>query len=97
VLGVLGVSREDIADDFMLTGQYYDSTAGLRRRIVQAADVDLGELNEEALLPIFSVERSYIDTALDLIEEAGGAEALLTARAGVQPQNLQRLRAELLE
>lgn len=98
ILGVLGVGREDIADDFMLTQRYYNSEENLKKRVGQiVAEADMGFWSEEALIPIFGVERAYIDTALDLVDEAGGAEALLVARAGVSPGNLQRLRDELLE
>jgi len=98
ILGVLGVGREDIADDFMLTGKYYDATGHLSRRVGQVvAEADLGFWSEAALMPIFGVERAYIDTALDLVEAAGGTDAFLVDRAGVAPQALDRLREQLLE
>jgi len=98
VLGVLGVGREDIAEDFMLTGKYYNAADHLRRRVGQVvAEADLGFWSEPALMPIFGVERGYIDTALDIVDAAGGTDAFLIAKARVAPQALDLLREQLLE
>jgi len=98
ILSALGVGRDHIAEDFMLTQKYYDSAGHLEKRVGQiVAQADIGFWSEEALLPIFDVQRAYIETALDLVDAAGGAETFLAEKAGVAPEALQRLRAELLE
>lgn len=97
ILSALGVSREDVIEDFMLTARYYDSAANLGQRVSQVvAEAGVGFWNEAALLPIFGVERGYIDTALDHVEAAGGVAALLTGKAGVAAQDLERLRGLLV-
>lgn len=97
ILGVLGVSREDVTADFMLTQRYYDSDEARKLRVAQiVAEAGLGFWSEEALAPVFGVEQAYIDTALDLVEAAGGTERFLTQRVGVGGETLERVRAVLL-
>jgi protein-tyrosine phosphatase len=97
ILLTLGVSRADVTADFMLTQGYYDSNPARQARITQiVAEAGIGHWSEEALVPIFSVEQAYIDTALDLLEEAGGIEPFMTKRVGVGREVLERVRAVLL-
>jgi len=98
ILGVLGVSREDVTADFMLTKRYYDSDEARKLRVAQiVAEAGLGFWSEEALAPVFGVEQAYIDTALDIVEAAGGTERFLVERVGVGPAALERARGALLE
>lgn len=98
ILLTLGVSREDVVADFMLTQRYYDSDANRAARVAQViAGSELGFWSEEALAPVFSVEPGYIETALAAIERDGGAEAFLADRCGVEPAAFGRLRETLLE
>ncbi len=97
ILSVLGVARADIVEDFMLTRLYYASDANREKRIAQiVAGAELGFWSEEALKPIFGVEEAYIETALDLVEAAGGVEPFLVQKVGVAPEALERIRNELL-
>jgi protein-tyrosine phosphatase len=97
ILASLGVSREDIVEDFMLTGKHYDALASLDRNIPQVVGAtNAGEWPREALLPIFGVEPAYIDTALDQVEAEGGVEAFLQGKLGVSADVVERLRAQLL-
>jgi protein-tyrosine phosphatase len=97
ILASLGVSREDIVEDFMLTGKHYDALANLDRNIPQVVGaVTEGAWPREALLPIFGVEPSYIAAALDQVEADGGVEAFLRDKLGVSAGDLERLRAQLL-
>jgi protein-tyrosine phosphatase len=98
ILSSLGVSREDILEDFMLTQALYDASGARKNRIAQiVAAADLGFWSEAALIPIFNVQRRYMDAALDQIAADGGIEAFLTRKVGVDPSVLARLRSELLE
>jgi protein-tyrosine phosphatase len=98
ILSALGVSREDVVEDFMLTQRYYESARNLAQRVSQVvAGAETGFWSEEALAPIFGVERDYIETALDLVEADGGIEAFLVNKVGVEPETPGRLRAALLE
>jgi protein-tyrosine phosphatase len=97
VLGALGVSRADITHDFMLTKQHYEADAARAERIAQiVAEAGLGFWSEEALVPIFTVEQAYLDTALDLVEAAGGVDRFLADRAGVPAATLDRVKAALV-
>jgi protein-tyrosine phosphatase len=98
ILGVLGVARADVVADFMLTQRYYDSDEARKLRVAQiVAEAGLGFWSEEALAPVFGVEQAYIDTALDLVEAAGGVERFMTERVGLQPDVLERVQTILLE
>ena len=98
ILAALGVSRADIDADFMLTQQYYGADAARAQRIAQIVEeAGLGFWSEAALVPIFTVEQAYLDTALGLVDETGGIERFLAERVGVGAGVLERLRAGLLE
>ena len=71
--------------------------AARRAEWVSSAAGEMDSWSEAALKPIFGVEPSYIETSLDLIEEAGGIEAFLTEKVGVPAATVQRLREDLLE
>ena len=95
---LLGVSRADIVEDFMLTDRYFNKQAHQAHRIAQImASHDMQGWSEEALKPVFGVEPGYIEVALDLVDEAGGIEAFLTEKVGLAPATLERLREDLLE
>ena len=98
ILAALGVGRADIDADFMLTQRYYGSEAARKLRIAQIVEeAGLGFWSEEALVPIFTVEQAYLDTALGLVDEAGGIERFLAERVGVGAGVVDRLRGELME
>jgi len=98
ILSALGVAREDVVADFMLTQLYYDSAANLGQRVSQiVAEADDGFWSEAALRPIFGVERGYIDKALAHVDAAGGAEAFLAQRSRVSADTLDRVRDRLLD
>ena len=69
----LGVDQEDIYHDFMLTQQYYDGRALMHERAAQIIATLGQELDEAALLPIFSVHASYLDAAFDEIKQRSGS------------------------
>jgi len=97
ILMALGVARDDVVEDFMLTQRYYDAAAGLERNVSQVVDHAGRGWSREALRPMFGVERAYIETALDLVHAAGGVEAFLIERLGVSSDGLERLREQLLD
>lgn len=97
ILLALGVSREDVVEDFMLTGVYYDALSNLDRNIPQVVgETRQGDWTREALLPIFGVEASYLGTALDVVDAQGGIDLFLRDKLGMSPDGLQRLRDQLL-
>jgi protein-tyrosine phosphatase len=98
ILLTLGVSREDVVADFMLTQRYYDSDARRAAHIAGViASFEPGFFSDEALGPVFSVEPGYLETALEAVEADGGAEMFLAGRCGVDGSTFERLRETLLE
>ncbi|MDB5425872.1 MAG: protein tyrosine/serine phosphatase [Phenylobacterium sp.] len=95
--GLLGVSREDIVEDFLLTQRYYEGAREIDRRIPQIVGAEFTDWSLEALIPIFSVEAAYIEAALDALEtEHGSAEAFLSGAVGLPQATLDRIKDALL-
>jgi protein-tyrosine phosphatase len=99
ILSALGVSREDVIADYLLTEIHYDGLKDIARLASQALDFGRGPgWSPEKLAPAFRVERAYIETALDAIEARhGSARAFLTKAAGVPHAQLDALAQHLLE
>lgn len=93
----LGVEREQVFEDFMLSRTYYSQRVDLSTRIPQAVNhVDSGDL--EALRPVFDVEPAYLETAFAAIEARyDSVEEFLVKGVGVERSLLERLRSQLLE
>ncbi len=97
ILLALGVPREDVIADFMVSRALYGADKNFHTRVAQiVAASPIGHWSDEALLPIFNVEEAYIERALAHVDESGGIEPFLTHRAGIAPDTLARLRETLL-
>lgn len=97
ILSALGVPRDDVIADFMVSQALYGADKNMEARIAQVVAVSpIGHWSKEARAPIFTVQEAYIARALGLVDEAGGIDAFLTERAGIAPQTLARMRAALL-
>jgi protein-tyrosine phosphatase len=94
LLAALGVDRETILDDYELTARY--------RRFEHQQDsyerlLSIG-MTPEAAAGVLTAPRWAMSDALDALDEThGGIETYLTGRAGLQPADLERLRATLTE
>jgi protein-tyrosine phosphatase len=99
ILGALGVSREDIIADYLLSEIHYDGERDLKRATGQALDLtSSASWTIEGLAPIFRVERAYLETALEAIEKNyGSARDFLIAAGGVLTTHLDALAEHLLE
>jgi protein-tyrosine phosphatase len=98
ILSALGVAREDIVEDFMLTRRYFDTAANLEKAVTQVVSAaTMNAWSKDALVPIFGVEPAYIETALDLVEAGGGVETFLTQKADVPIGALEAMRGRLLQ
>ncbi len=97
IQSVLGVERERIFEDFMLSQQYYSDRVDLASRVPQAADY--GDANSlELMRPVFNVEPAYLQTAFDIIEHRHDTvEQFLTRGVGIETAVLERIRERLLE
>lgn len=94
---LLGVEREQVFEDFMLSRIYYSQRVDLSTRVPQAAGhVDMENL--EAMRPVFDVEPAYLETAFSEIEARyDSVEEFLIKGVGVERALLDRLREQLLE
>ena len=99
IQSVLGVSKTDIRDDFMLTAKHYDGAKNAHARVPQImAGLDVEGWTVEALAPVFTVEEAYLDGFLDAVEaEHGTIAAFLSGPVGLSAETLNAVRAQLLE
>jgi protein-tyrosine phosphatase len=98
ILGALGVSRCDIVEDFMLTAQFYDGLANLQERAAQVFQYQSGDWAAEALVPVFTVQHTYIEAALDAAEaDYRSVSEFLVAGVGIDQSVIDRLKFNLIE
>lgn len=94
---VLGVPRDAIVADYMLTNQ----AGNIERRIAQGADAirgRYGNIDDDTIRTLMGVEEDYIVTALDRAEAAHGSiDGYLEAVLGVDATARETLRAHYLE
>lgn len=82
ILSALGVSQEDILQDYLLTNALYRHEAGQG-----------GLLSAEVLDVVWRVKAEYLQAALQVIDaEYGSMVQYLEVRMGLNPQRLERLR-----
>lgn len=87
LLSALGVSREVIMDDFLLTNALYRREPGTSH----------SDLPQEVLEVLWRVQEGFLETALQALErEHGGLEGYLGA-IGIGPAQRARLQAHYLE
>jgi protein tyrosine/serine phosphatase len=93
----LGVSREDVVEDFLLTNQAARIEARapeVGRRLAEAFG---REPSEAAVRAFLGVEASYLETAFAAIEARhGDVDAYLEEVLGVTPERREALAARLL-
>jgi protein-tyrosine phosphatase len=83
LLSALGVDRETIYADYMLSAEY------LKEKIAQWC------VSSPRLEPAFTVYRDYMETAFDRIESTyGGIDPYLRKELGADPELLRRLYTE---
>lgn len=89
LLEFLGVTRDDVLDDYELTARY-------RQRGQQTESYEnllaTGMAPEAAAVVLAAPRWAMAETLQALDEEYGGAETYLTGRAGLQPGTLGKLR-----
>lgn len=91
LLMALGVSRDDVIADYLLSNQYYRPADSLNGD--DATSRMLASLPQEVIAVLMGVDRLYIDAALAAIEARyGSVEAYLQAELGVDAQGLELLR-----
>ncbi len=96
VLFALGVPRDTVFEDYLLTNRY---TAASRRRTVRLVRLaSLFRVGEEEIRPLVEARPEYLQAALETIDEHyGSVEAYLREGLGLGDARLERLRAAVLE
>ena len=94
IQAVLGVSRDDILADYMMTLDAVD----IDKIIVPAAAMFSKrygrEINADALWPMFGVTPEYLNAALDgMMDSAGRVETYVKQNIGLDQDDLDRIRA----
>ncbi len=96
VLRALGVSKETVIEDYLLTNRYTEGRRGWVEGLVV-----LGSLWRQApedLRPLLEARREYIEAAFDTIDqEYGSFDAYLHEGLGLADTTLARLRSNLLD
>ena len=91
-LSILGVSREDVYTEYLLTNS----------RLVPALQPLLDQLvkvgaDEDALKLVLGVDKSYLDTAFDLVDKQWGTiEKYFSEGLGIDDDAQQKLREKYL-
>lgn len=95
ILLALGVSREWVMRDYMLTRQFFHPQREVDRL---RQKYDMHELATDAILPMLEVHEDYLEQALGVIErDYTSMEAYLGEALDVGPAELDELRARYLE
>ncbi|KRB79852.1 protein tyrosine phosphatase [Sphingomonas sp. Root710] len=95
ILSALGVPRETIVEDYLLTNRYADFD---RLLAAGRAGADrFREMDPAVLRPLFAADADYLDTAFDSLDrDHGGVDTYLSA-IGVDDAARARLHALLLD
>lgn len=95
VLLTLGVPRETVFEDYLLSNRYREDT--IRTLTRWAPIVSLFRTRAEDLLPLLEVRAGYLQTSLDAMEEGyGSVDGFLTQALGVDADLREALAANLL-
>jgi protein-tyrosine phosphatase len=82
----LGVSREDVMQDYLLTNRHF-----------KAPVLSWRGIDPQVLAVMWRVQPDFLQSALQAVDEQGGVAAYLERGLGLGPQALQALRTRYLE
>jgi len=92
----LGVSKEDVIDDYMKTNQF--TKERIEEIIGQIELMTLYQTDAEILRPLLGVEREYIETAFQTAEEKyGSLESFIRDGLNISDEDIQKLRNKFIE
>ncbi len=96
VLSALGVDREAILEDYMLTEQFFEQSCDL---MLGAGGAGLFSKVDRAVWePLMRVHPDYLNAMFDQVQEShGSVEGYLQEQLGVDREQIRRLRAHLLD
>jgi protein-tyrosine phosphatase len=93
VLAALGVPRETIMYDFMLSGIYFPAAAEVPRVLEKYGVTHRGELGRALIMPLLETRASYLEAAFTAIDQDfGSTEDFLAHYYGLRAAELARLR-----
>ncbi len=96
LLGALGVPREQLMADYLLSADYRAGHNARRLRVIRL--LSLWRIKAEALRPLMTVEASYLQAAFDEAERRYGSfEVYLVEGLGIDAKLRRQLRARFLE
>ncbi len=92
----LGVSKEDVINDYMKTNQF--TKERIEEIIGQIELMTLYQTDAEILRPLLGVEREYIETAFQAAEEKyGSLENFIRDGLNISDKDIQKLRNKFIE
>jgi protein-tyrosine phosphatase len=96
ILLALGVPRETVFEDYLLTNVY--TANEIEKTLMKIRIYLLSSAGAERIRPLLGVRRDYLQAGLDAIDEHyGSVEAYLRDGLGVSDVELERFRAMMLE
>jgi len=95
LLGLLGVPRETIYEDYLFTNVWGEADAQMYRDVAYNATGD-EEIAERTRLAFLAVP-AYLDSAYAAVERAGGFEKFFTDCLGFDAGEIEEFRKEVLE
>jgi protein-tyrosine phosphatase len=97
LLSALGVDREDVMEDYLLTAQYLDTDQEMAHVLSVAPELLRPPMTRQGIRPMFEVRRAYLDRAWRAMEEdAGSVAGYLEHRLGLGGAELTLLRGRYL-
>ncbi len=95
ILLALGVPRDTVMRDYMLTRQFFIPAHELTRI---RGKYDMQHVEEEAILPMLEVHEVYLQRALETIDELhGSVDRYLSEAMGLSEADLEELRRRYLD
>lgn len=98
IQAVLGVSREDIMADYMMTLDAVDIDQIIEPAAAMFTKRYGRDINAEAIWPMFGVYPEFINAALDgMMDDTGSVETYVTENIGLSETDLERIRGKYLD
>jgi len=98
ILSALGVDRQTVMEDYLLTNEYFPIESELDRMMARIQKERSQGPGREILRPVMEARESYLGTALNAIDEQfGSLSAYLRERLGLGVAELEQLRAWYLQ
>ena len=98
IQAVLGVSREDIMADYMMTLEAVDIDKIIGPAAEAFSEKYGRKIDPESIWPMFGVVPEFLEAALgDIMDQAGGVDHYVINDIGLAPAELDRIRRLYLE